>query len=200
MATPVDPESQLISTVENIDDAIRAFRAQPSVESGPNHLQQGRHGEQARSRPAGDVRRRKRDYRQRPAIECADGYRGRSPDWHSVLGPRTVRRLPQAIDRLAAHPTGKLLLDVGAQNAIEKQGRSLLAVGISSVVGEFRKGDVVAMCRLDGVEIGRGLTNYGSDDLRRIAGLPKDRITAVLGHRPYDEVIHRDNLALTARD
>jgi glutamate 5-kinase len=101
---------------------------------------------------------------------------------------------------LTAHPAGKVLLDVGAQNAVEKQGRSLLAVGISSVIGEFHKGDVVAICRLDGQEIARGLINYGSDDLRRIAGQPKDRIVEILGQRPYDEVIHRDNLALTARE
>jgi glutamate 5-kinase len=101
---------------------------------------------------------------------------------------------------LTAHPTGKLLLDAGAQHAVEKQGRSLLAVGVSSVVGGFHKGDVVALCRQDGVEIARGLVNYGSDDVRRIAGQPKDRIVEILGQRPYDELIHRDNLALTARD
>ncbi len=101
---------------------------------------------------------------------------------------------------LTAHPAGKVLLDAGAQNAVEKQGRSLLAVGVSSVVGEFHKGDVVAICRQNGVEIARGLTNYGSDDLRRIAGLPKDRILEILGQKPYDEVIHRDNLALTGRE
>jgi glutamate 5-kinase len=76
----------------------------------------------------------------------------------------------------------------------------LLAVGVSSVVGDFHKGDVIALCRLDGVEIARGLINYGSDDLRRIMGQPKDRIVEILGQRPYDEVIHRDNLALTGRD
>ncbi len=66
--------------------------------------------------------------------------------------------------------------------------------------GGFRKGDVIALCRLDGTEIARGLTNYNADDLRRIAGQPKDRIVEILGHRPYDEVVHRDNLALTRPD
>ena len=45
-------------------------------------------------------------------------------------------------------------------------------------------------------EFARGLINYGSDDLRRIAGQPKERIVEILGHRPYDEVVHRDNLTL----
>ena len=101
---------------------------------------------------------------------------------------------------LTAHPAGKLLLDAGAQLAVEKQGRSLLAVGISSLTGEFDKGDVVALCRLDGVEIARGLTNYNAADLAKIAGQPKEKIVEILGQRPYDEVIHRDNLALTGRD
>ena len=60
----------------------------------------------------------------------------------------------------------------------------------------FQKGDVVSLCREDGHEFARGLTNYGSEELRRIAGQPTERIVEILGHRPYDEVVHRDNLAI----
>jgi glutamate 5-kinase len=101
---------------------------------------------------------------------------------------------------LTARPAGKLFLDLGAQRAIAEQGRSLLAVGIARVEGSFGKGDVVALCREDGSELARGLTNYNSEELRRIAGQPKDRIFELLGHRPYDEVVHRDNLAFGGRD
>ena len=197
---PSRPESQLISTVENIDEAIRAFQAQPTVDAGPNHLSKGGMAsklEAARlATSAGENVIIANGRRSNVLMDIAAG---------AQIGTLFLAQGPAVASRkrwigLTAHPTGKLLIDAGAQIAIEKKGRSLLAVGVSSVVGEFRKGDVVAMCRLDGVEIGRGLTNYGSDDLRRIAGLPKDRITAVLGQRPYDEVIHRDNLALTARD
>ncbi len=76
------------------------------------------------------------------------------------------------------------------------QGRSLLAIGVRRVEGNFQKGDVVALCREDGNEIARGLTNYGAEELRRISGQPKERILEILGHRPYDEVVHRDNLVL----
>ena len=48
-----------------------------------------------------------------------------------------------------------------------------------------------------GVEFARGLTNYSLDDLLKIKGLKTENIAAALGHRPYDEVIHRDNMALT---
>lgn len=101
---------------------------------------------------------------------------------------------------LTAQPAGRLILDAGAQHAVAKQGRSLLAVGISGVEGDFRKGDVVSLCRPNGTEIARGLINYGSDDLRRIAGSHRNQIVELLGHQQYDEVVHRDNLAVIGRE
>jgi glutamate 5-kinase len=95
---------------------------------------------------------------------------------------------------LTAQPNGKLSLDSGAQQAIEQQGRSLLAIGIRRVEGNFQKGDVVSLCRDDGQEFARGLTNYSSEELRRIAGQSTDKFVTILGHCPYDEVVHRDNL------
>jgi glutamate 5-kinase len=96
---------------------------------------------------------------------------------------------------LTAQPCGRLLLDEGAQKAVQHQGRSLLAVGVKRIEGIFQKGDVLALCGHDGQEFARGLSNYGSEELRRIAGQPTERIVQILGHCPYDEVVHRDNLA-----
>ena len=76
------------------------------------------------------------------------------------------------------------------------QGCSLLAIGIAAIDGEFAKGDVVVICNPAGNEIARGLTNYAVSEIQRIKGLKSDRIATVLGHCPYDEVIHRDNLAV----
>ena len=50
---------------------------------------------------------------------------------------------------------------------------------------------------LSGIEFARGLTNYAIDDLLKIKGLKTEQIAVVLGRAPYDEVVHRDNLALT---
>ena len=94
-------------------------------------------------------------------------------------------------------PRGRLLLDAGARQAVEQKGRSLLAIGVSAVEGQFHKGDVVALRGPDGVEFARGLTNYGDEDLQQIKGLRTGQIAAALGHCPYDEVIHRDNMVLT---
>lgn len=96
-----------------------------------------------------------------------------------------------------AQTRGQLVLDDGARRAIEKQGRSLLAIGVVNAIGSFRKGDVVSLRDTAGNEFARGLTNYAAADVLRIKGLKTDEIAAALGHCPYDEVIHRDNMAVT---
>ncbi len=96
----------------------------------------------------------------------------------------------------SARLCGHLIVDAGARQAIGYQGGSLLAIGVVGVGGNFRKGDLVALRDPAGQEFARGLTNYRSDDLERIKGLRSDRIAQVLGHRPYEEVIHRDNLTV----
>lgn len=97
-----------------------------------------------------------------------------------------------------AKARGQLILDAGARHAIEHEGRSLLAIGIVKAVGRFQKGDVVALCDTAGNEFARGLTNYGSDDILRIRGLRTHEIAQTLGQCPHDEVVHRNNMVLTA--
>ena len=96
----------------------------------------------------------------------------------------------------SATPRGKLLLDAGAAKAVQSNGKSLLAVGVRGVEGNFAKGDVVAICDQAGSEFARGLSNYSSSQMTTIAGQPTDRIAELLGHCPYDEVVHRDNLVV----
>jgi glutamate 5-kinase len=58
-------------------------------------------------------------------------------------------------------------------------------------------GDPVNCRDSKGSKIAKGLVNYSSEDINRIKGLRTDRIEQVLGNKPYDEVIHRDNMAVT---
>jgi glutamate 5-kinase len=95
-----------------------------------------------------------------------------------------------------AQPRGRVIVDAGARRAVEKQGRSLLPIGVVQVSGPFHKGDVVSICDPDGVEFARGLTNYASGPADKIRGLRTDQIAEVLGACPYEEVVHRDNLAV----
>ena len=93
--------------------------------------------------------------------------------------------------------SGSLVVDQGAQKAVCEKGTSLLAIGIRDVVGNFEQGDAVTILTPDGTEFARGLTNYNAAEIRQIRGCRSERIAEILGHCPYDEVIHRDNLALS---
>jgi len=95
-------------------------------------------------------------------------------------------------------PRGTLAVDAGAENALVRRGKSLLARGVTAVQGEFAVGAPVAIVGPGGEEIGIGLVNYSAADIRRILGLHSRHIRQVLGEKPYDEVIHRDNLAVLA--
>jgi glutamate 5-kinase len=92
---------------------------------------------------------------------------------------------------------GKLYLDDGAKDAIVNQGKSLLPSGIVTVEGDFCVGDSVSCVDANGVIIAKGLANYSSEDIDRIKGLKTSAIGQVLGSKPYDEIIHRDNLAVS---
>jgi len=96
----------------------------------------------------------------------------------------------------SANVEGTLILDQGAVRAVEEKASSLLAIGVKSVKGEFRRGAVVSLQDPSGREIARGLTNYPSEEITMILGLPSEKIAAVLGHRPYEVVVHRDNLVI----
>jgi glutamate 5-kinase len=100
----------------------------------------------------------------------------------------------------AARVAGSLILDEGAVKAVCENGSSLLAIGITEVNGQFQRGSVVSLFGHAGKEIARGLCNYPSTEVARILGQPSDKIAEILGHRPYESVVHRDNLTLINGD
>ena len=91
---------------------------------------------------------------------------------------------------------GRLVLDDGAVRVLREAGRSLLAVGVTAVDGDFRRGEVVACVDGRGHEVARGLVNYSAVETRRILGQPTDRMEALLGYVDEPELVHRDNLVL----
>lgn len=95
-------------------------------------------------------------------------------------------------------PKGVIRIDDGAAEAILNRGKSLLPSGIVGVEGEFSVGAPVEFRKTDDETLGTGLVNYSSTDIRKIMGLKSSQIKNCLGHKPYDDVIHRDNLAVTA--
>ncbi|MEM8721930.1 MAG: glutamate 5-kinase [Cyanobacteria bacterium P01_G01_bin.39] len=93
-------------------------------------------------------------------------------------------------------PLGKLYLDNGAVKAVTHQGKSLLPAGIIAIEGEFSCSDAVQICDQAGVELGRGLVNYSSEEIEQIRGRHSAEIATILGYDSTDTVIHRNNLVI----
>ncbi len=100
----------------------------------------------------------------------------------------------------ALRPSGRLLVDPGAADALRASNRSLLPAGVAGVDGTFHEGDAVDVVLAgDRKAFARGLTRYSSEAVREIAGQPSARIRSALGFSSGDEVIHRDDLVLLDR-
>jgi glutamate 5-kinase len=65
-----------------------------------------------------------------------------------------------------------------------------------SATGGFEGGEVVSLCDIDGKEFARGVANYDAEQVARIKGIKSSQIEATLGAKPFDEVVHRDNLVI----
>jgi glutamate 5-kinase len=212
---PTDPEARVIPLVTRLDEAIREFQRQDMAALGsrPSAVSQtiqpaADSGQRVANLSRGGMASKLEAARlATTAGECVVIANGRRPNvLVEILAGETVGTLilaqgPSVTSRkrwigLTANPCGRLTLDDGAVRAIEEQGRSLLAIGVRRVEGNFQKGDVVSLFRDDGRELARGLINYGAEEMRRISGQPTERIVELLGHKLYGEVIHRDNLAI----
>lgn len=99
---------------------------------------------------------------------------------------------------LAGHlqTRGTLHLDEGAVNALRDGHRSLLPVGVKSVEGNFRRGEMVVCVGPQGQEVARGLVNYSAAEARKVLGLCSTEIQQALGYVDDSEMIHRDNMVL----
>ena len=98
-----------------------------------------------------------------------------------------------------AKPVGKITLDDGARAAIISNGTSLLPSGIIDVEGDFRIGATVKCVDKKNNLIATGLVNYTSTQINDIKGQKSSEIEKILGFKNDDEVIHRDNLAVTGQ-
>jgi len=100
----------------------------------------------------------------------------------------------------AMMPRGSVLIDKGAKKAILTQ-KSLLPAGVKAVEGNFDLGDCVEILGPARELVGRGITNYSSEELKKILGLHTEEVKEVLGGKDFDEeVVHADNLVLLGGD
>ena len=92
---------------------------------------------------------------------------------------------------------GAVAVDDGAARKLMQEGKSLLPIGMTSVTGDFARGDVIAVRDSNGLEIARGLANYASAEARLLCRKPSTEFEALLGYAAEPEMVHRDNLVLT---
>ncbi|MDR3360256.1 MAG: glutamate 5-kinase [Bifidobacteriaceae bacterium] len=99
----------------------------------------------------------------------------------------------------AAALRGTLTVDDGAARAITDGKKSLLAVGVTAVRGDFEVGDPVAIESTGGQVLARGLAGFDAADLDRVKGMSEPEIAAALGPGAARPAVHRDELATQAR-
>lgn len=91
---------------------------------------------------------------------------------------------------------GKLVVNAGAKKAIIEKESSLLPIGVTKVINNFKKGDIVSIIDENGEEFARGIINYNSEDTIKIIGKHSDSILEILGYKNYDALITRDYIVL----
>ena len=113
--------------------------------------------------------------------DITDEYRAELASEEAKLGrpdlPKLVHEREEAEeesrvceDEPCAVSQGRVVVDDGAAEVVSNCGRSLLAVGVVRVVGDFEAGAHVAVVSVAGAAIAAGRTAYAADDLRALAG------------------------------
>jgi glutamate 5-kinase len=92
---------------------------------------------------------------------------------------------------------GAVTVDAGAVAKLRDDGKSLLAIGMTAVEGDFSRGEVIAIRDESGTEMARGLANYASAEARLICRKSSSEFEKLLGYVAEPEMVHRDNLVLT---
>ena len=86
-------------------------------------------------------------------------------------------------------------VDEGAVRAL-RGGSSLLAAGVTTVEGQFQRGDAIAVTGPDGAILARGLSEYDAAECARLLGRHTREHEAILGYAPRSALIHRDQMVL----
>ena len=92
---------------------------------------------------------------------------------------------------------GSVTVDEGAVSKLKGEGSSLLPIGMTGVVGDFSRGEVIAILDGQGQEVARGLANYAAAEARLLCRKPSGQMAELLGYAAEPEMVHRDNLVLS---
>ncbi len=187
-----DPGAKLIERVERIDEQIEAAAA------GGTAGTRGTGGmttkvQAARIATGGGTHVVIADGRARDIVLRAAA--GEPVGTHFLpAGDRMESRRRYLLSGLQAR--GRVVVDAGAAGALLRGGNSLLPAGVLRCEGTFQRGDVVQVVTAEGRHLASGTSNYGSDEVARIAGKQSGQIADLLGYEFGEEVIHRNNMVL----
>lgn len=187
-----DPNAELISTVENIDDALLHTASGPGSGQGTGGMVTKLQAAQLATR-SGTAVVIAQGSRRDVLLELVEPAGASIGTWFEPTDTHLESRKRWLLSEM---PHGALHVDAGAARTLRKGGASLLPAGLVSVEGEFERGVVVKVIAPNGAEIARGLVNYGADALTRLCGVHSSEIASRLGYTAGDEVIHRDHLVL----
>ena len=90
---------------------------------------------------------------------------------------------------------GTIKIDDGASKAL-RNGKSLLAAGITKIDGFFKKGENVLVLDQNNNQLARGLSSFSSDEINKIKGKQSKEIERILGYFSKTEIIHKDDMVL----
>lgn len=96
----------------------------------------------------------------------------------------------------ATNIVGKVIVNEGAKNALIREEKSLLPIGVIGIKNTFHKGDVISIIDENNNEFARGIVNYDSESCQKLIGQHSDEILKILGHKNYDAIITRDNITI----
>ena len=187
-----DPGARLVEVVEAIDDSVWALAGEAGSHRGTGGMRTKLHAADLATRAGVDTVIAAGDLpdvvlRAARGEECGTLFRSRA-------GTRLEARKRWILAETVR--AARIEVDGGAEQALRRDGRSLLPAGIVAVEGAFERGQTVRICARGGQELACGMVRYGAAELRQIAGQKSARIAEVLGYDYGAEAVHRDDMVM----
>ena len=110
--------------------------------------------------------------------------------------PLDARRHWMAVQKGLA---GALVVDDGAVQAIRRKA-SLLPSGVVRVQGRFRRGDLVAVLDVNGMECARGIVRFDDREVEQIRGLHTDEVRIAIGGESSHVIMRPDRMVLSGEE
>lgn len=187
-----DPTAHLIDVVETLDESIWALAGEAGSHRGTGGMRTKLEAADLATRAGVETVIVSGDYpdclfRASRGERCGTLFRARP-------GTRLEARKRWILAETVR--AARIEVDSGAEQALRRDGRSLLPAGIVAVEGAFERGQTVRICSRGGQELACGMVRYGAADLRLIAGKRSTKIAEVLGYDYGAEAVHRDDLVM----